>query len=180
MQGLLDEMIFSNQILPPTNHLGNFGATEKAGDMFFQEKGTLTSQVFKLPYSQSSILALQYQVSEPKGSNISFYFRSSDKIFFADTEKTELPFKSVKPSLISPRPEEIHNSKNLYIFQSEGLGKAKYIQWKAIFYPDPLGKETPVLEEVRLSYQPNPPPTAPRNLEVVSSKEGKVTLPILT
>ena len=174
--GALDEMIFSNQIFPPTNHLGNFGATWKAGDMFFQERGIFISQVFKLPYSQSSILNLQYQVLEPEGSNIFLYFRSSDRIFSTDTNETELPFKGIQPSLISPQSEEQRSPKTLSTFQSKGLGKAKYIQWKAVFRPGPLGKVTPILEEVRLNYRPNPPPQAPQNLEVVSSEEGKVTL----
>ena len=173
--GALDEMIFSNQIFPIANRLANFGAIQKSGPIFFQEKGAFTSKVFKLPFSQSNILNFQYQTLEPEGSNIFVYFRFSDKTFFADTKESELPFQKIEGSMNTPRSKK-RFSTMLRTFKSNNLGKAKYFQWKAIFYSDPLGKKTPVLEEARLIYKPNPPPMAPRNLEVVSVRDGRVTL----
>ena len=184
--GALDEMIFSNRLLPspysPHNDTFSYGATQKIGSRFYQKSGSLTSKVYQIPYSNSTISQFDYVVNEPPGSDIRFYVRFADQPFLPDAPEFQNPFREIQPqesrestSFVTEIGQKNINT-SFYSFKERNLGKGKYFQWKAVFYPDPLGKHTPVLDRVRLIFQENPPPSPPQNLEVVSSERGRVTL----
>lgn len=155
--GALDEMVFYNGLLPADVPVGTYGRMQRVADRFFQYHGVITSQVKKLRYSASSLLRFEVKDKNTPATAIQYFMRFSDKPFSVSTPETELPFKPIKPGTSNP-------------------GKGRYLQWKAVLYPDSQGKETPVIEEVKVHYALNPPPKAPRMLEVAETGPGSVTL----
>ncbi len=185
--GALDEMVFSNRLIPGENDIFSYGATHKVGSRFRQKSGLLVSKVYSMPYSRSTISKFSYLAYEPPGSSIRVYLRFSDLPFSSDLPEAILPYREMRLKKIKNR-DFVDSRKNTLLrtdilgnlsfsnFRATNLGEGKYFQWKAIFYPDPLGEHTPVLEQAQVRYQENPPPSSPKNLEVVSIHNSQIVL----
>ncbi len=185
--GALDEIIFSNHLILAKNDIFSYGATQKIGSRFRQKSGSLLSKVYSMPYSRSQISSLSYTLNKPQGSSIRLYIRFSDRPFSTDLHEAHLPYKEIKikntqelksfnTQINKSVTGTFSNRLTFTRFRAENIGKGKYFQWKAIFYPDPLGEHTPILDEVRLRYYENPPPSPPKKLEVVSINNDQITL----
>ena len=185
--GALDEIVFSNRLIPAKNDIFSYGATHKIGPRFKQKSGLLVSKVYGMPHSRSMVSKFNYVAHEPPGSSIRIYLRLSDLPFSSDFPEAILPYQKIPSKKINNRnllglrkntslKTEGFNKLAFNNFQAKNLGKGKFFQWKAVFYPDPLGEHTPILEQVQVSYQENPPPSPPKNLEVVSVGNEKIVL----
>jgi len=115
-----------------------------------QKTGFAVSEVIALPRSHISRRArLRYRSLEPGGSALNFWIRTSLRPFRADASPRRLPWR------------RLHNG-------ADKLAAFSHFQWKAELRPDPDGKFTPVLKEIRLAYVPHQRPVTPRNLHVVT------------
>jgi hypothetical protein len=155
--GALDDMIFSNHLLNPEIISGRFNRVEKKGARFFQSPGVAVSNRIDLPASQSKIERLKYDVLKPQGTDVKFYYRYSDRPFFADIDEMEFPYLPLA------------SEKLVHV-------KGKYFQWKAELYADATGELTPVVNKVNLQYSVNMAPTAPGEISVLDASESEVTL----
>lgn len=97
---------------------------------------------------------VSYRASEPAGTILNFYVRSSKQPFQRDTSERELPWRRL------PRPGDSHQ-----------LPMFSYFQWRAELQADPTGEHSPVLHELALNFQPLIPPPAPGKLKVVPGLE---------
>ncbi len=169
--GAIDEFILSNQKLPIQEETGTFGILQEKSGSLVQRRGIFLSQVYAMPYSQSQIKKIHFRATIYPGTKIETYIRFSDRPFVPDLSSTILPFHN-----ILVQQKQINNTEGNYTFNKTGIGKGKYVQWQAILFPDPVGSRSPILEEVTISFLPNTPPKPPKNLRMISSKNGKITL----
>ncbi|MES0488982.1 MAG: hypothetical protein ABUK01_03260 [Leptospirales bacterium] len=161
--GALDDMIFSNALLPPRLISGKFEPVRSVGQRFRQQPGIAISKRIQLPTSASTIESLTFKSIEPEGTKIRLYYRYSD-IPFSESREGEDEQGGKNPRFI-PLPEGGYIDK---------LGK--YIQWKAELFADSAGNTTPVLQKVSLRYSDNPPPIPPNYLAVDKIGAQQVTL----
>ena len=125
-----------------------------------QPTGTAISPVISLGSNQLSRRArLRFRVQEPGGSAITFFVRYSNKKFRPHTSNALLPWRRTKAD-------------NL---RGKLLPEFQHFQWKAVFRADPLGKHTPVLKDVRVTYSTYSLPVQPRKpvsiLELTHNKQ---------
>lgn len=155
--GALDDVVFSNRILPSDIISGKYNSVEKKGPMVFQRPGVAISNRIDLPVSQSKIERFKYSAAVPEGTDIKLFFRYSDTEFSPDKDELNFPY-------IPLTSEKLSNV------------RGKYFQWKAKLYSDASGEITPVITKVDLYYSVNPAPNSPGELSVLDSKNNEVTL----
>ncbi len=113
-----------------------------------QITGRLTSKVMRLPGERPARrAALQVTGTEPAGSALNFFVRTSNRPF---TDRT--PASSVPWRLVDSRAH---------------LSDFAYWQWRAELRADPMGDRSPRLQEVRLEYTPYSVPVPPQQPGVV-------------
>ncbi|MDH5716889.1 MAG: hypothetical protein OEZ22_04530 [Spirochaetia bacterium] len=158
--GALDEVIFLNGILPVSNDIGSYGTLKNNGRLYYQKPGIVISKIVQLPYSNSEILNIDYKSAEKNGSKVNVFIRHSNNPFNENLNEMEMPFYKVNKI-----------DKNNF--------KTKYIQWKAEFYSDAQGQNSPEIHHIELNYRDNLPPNPPRDLSVLNLNENEVTLHFL-
>ncbi|MDH4200285.1 MAG: LamG domain-containing protein [Spirochaetia bacterium] len=158
--GALDDIILSNHMLSPNVSSGKFNALKKNGSRISQTPGVVVSNLIELKSSKSKIQKATFDVSEPGGTEIRFYFRTSDNLFRPEISETAMPFIELTKTALSE-------------------ARAKYFQWKAELYSDSTGTTTPVLKSMDLSYTYGKAPQPPRMLSVLESNNSEVTLEFL-
>lgn len=156
--GSIDEIIFSNKILPSDPSVGTYGKVFSKDNFYTQKKGIIIGKVHRLKYSQSKIYKIEYTSEETSSTDLDLYFRFSNKPFKENESEEILPF------------QKISTKKRIPFF-------GKYYQFKAILYSDSNGEKTPSLFSVKMHYLDNPPPAPPKFLSVynVNSKEVQLT-----
>lgn len=105
---------------------------------------------------------ISYRATEPAGTILNFYVRSSKNPFTKDTSEREVPWRRLA------RPGVNHQ-----------VPMFSYFQWRAELQADPTGAHTPVLHDLALDYQPLLPPPAPGNLQVVPGFRALQTAAVL-
>lgn len=155
--GILDEIYMVERLLPPALSAYKFGRVARQGDRFVQPKGTYLSEIVDTGTSASRLLSMKRDVELPEGSFAQFLVRASDKPMDANLSEEVLPFRPVPPN---GRLNQV----------------GRYVQWKSILSPDPLGLHSPEIKSVRVRFLKNPPPSAPIRLQVLSVGPERVTL----
>lgn len=167
--GALDELIFSNEILAYQPQAATYGALQQIGARFVQRKGLYRSKRYEMKYSSGSLSNFNMDGDFPPNTRVELSMRASDIPFDQSVSENELPFTKIFSS-------EQNNSVNA--LSSKTL-QGKYYQWQAELFSDPLGKQTPILKNMRVTVEENFPPAAPRELQVLTSGNDFVVLRFL-
>lgn len=156
--GSLDEIILSNRLLDHNNPLASYGRVMPNGNHFSQSVGIFTSMPGTMQYSNSTIKNFSVQKQQPKHTFIRVKARVSNSPFPANLSQSILPYVDVA---------KLRNK------------KGRYVQWQAELFSDPEGKETPILRGIRIDYEDNPAPRAPRNLQARLKPNGSIAIHFL-
>ena len=71
----------------------------------------------------------------------------------------------------------VNNQRDIWkMIGADGPLRGKYYQWRAHLIPSPEGTKTPEVKNIHMNYDLDVAPDVPRDLEVVSSGDGRVTL----
>lgn len=122
----------------------------------FADRGTLTTRVFDLDYSNSAIVSLDADYAEPGNSALLFYYRIGDSL--AAPTSVIGAWRPLLPG--TPFGDEL---------------RGRYLQFHLEFYPDGTGNESPTLHTMRFSYEPDLPPHPPERLRAEPA-DGSVSL----
>ncbi len=155
--GSIDEFVVSNKILPLDPSAGNFGSVYQKENSFEQKRGRILGNVHKLAYSRSLMEKIEYAGENPESSLVRVFFRSADALFPAEEPESVLPFRKVE------------SGKMINI-------KGRYFQFKVEMMSNSAGSVSPSLDYIRLRYTENPPPSAPKFLDVYKVENGKISL----
>lgn len=162
--GAIDDLILSNEILPYQQNAGTYGMVKRIGNRFEQSNGVFISKRIQMKFSSGKLADFVPQAEIPPSTQLDFFVRSSDIPFKENTPEKQFPFQKI-----------ISNKTSSSGFFATG----KYYQWKAVFFSNANGSETPLLKGVSLTEVENPPPASPQNLQVVATTEDSVTLRFL-
>lgn len=152
--GSLDEVLIYDRALNPEYNRSAVlpAAVISDGYRITQQRAMAVSKVYDAgPAAESRF---RYSASEPPGTLIAFFVRSSMNPFREDApDRGELAWKRIQNS-------------------TDKLGRFRYFQWKAVFQASPRGDASPVLESVQLAVHPALPPMRPGGLRIVPELSG--------
>jgi hypothetical protein len=116
----------------------------------------ITSPVADLGYGNSHLVAIEAEAKIPGATSIEFAYRIAD---------SWVGWKKDKPAWIPLKPGE----------KLPDSARGRFVQVRAVLYPDGTGRLTPTLSSITLRYEPDPPPPAPAKL-LAAPRDGAVEL----
>lgn len=130
---------------------------EKASlSRFARSGGRVVSKLLDLGTTNAALRSLDAVFSAPLTSAVRFFVRAGDMPYgWKDEEASWTPVEPGKPM-----PIEI---------------RGRWAQISCVLYPDGSGETSPILEELRLEYEPDVPPPPPSMVAAVA-KNGAVEL----
>lgn len=131
----------------------------------FNREGIITSPVYPFPDTGTRVLLFTWKEKIPKDTFIWMEFRMADHLFYAEDE--HLPWYRVKRNQRNIHMKKV--AKGRYL-------RGKYYQWRAHLIASPGGRCSPLLHDVALRYQVDPPPAVPLFPEIIRAGDKKVVL----
>jgi hypothetical protein len=126
--------------------------------------GILTSPVYNFASTGTCVNLFKWSELIKENTYIWMEFRISDSLF--DKKDTVLKWYRLT-----------NNQKNIYLMKDTGgYLRGKYYQWRAYLVPSPDGKNSPYLYNVELTYQLDPPPSAPQFVTAANTGDKTVRI----
>ena len=141
LNGLLDELRISRRFV-----------AEPQIETFTQNTGVVSSRVFDLGYSNSTLRRIEAEIATPGNTGISFFYRLSESI--ASPNRVTGEWRQFVPGTRFDRDV-----------------RGRYLQVLAELYPDGSGHVSPVLSTIDIYYEPDLPPHPPGWVEVSPGNE---------
>ncbi|QFP41888.1 fibronectin type III domain-containing protein [Borrelia miyamotoi] len=124
---------------------------EEVHNAFFSKsKGYIITEPIKLSKDYSQILSIEFDSVKPKDTDIVYYYRLDNKVFYGKNENGEIK-KNLMGDWIHFEPKNEFPKFNI----------SKYIQIKVEFYPSGVPLESPALYNMIITYIPEAAPFPP-------------------
>jgi hypothetical protein len=155
-RGYADNVLFSNRVLSDDEY-ADFGSIKPYGDRYDQRTGSLTTGIFDMRYSASTIESIKADIESSDENALIVTARCLNKRFDPMLADSALRFISL----------EFWRDK-----------KCRFIQFHAKFVADNQGNVSPALRRINLLYRENPPPQQPFKPRIISSSAESIMLEI--
>ncbi|UER67632.1 fibronectin type III domain-containing protein [Borrelia sp. BU AG58] len=124
---------------------------EEVGNAFFsRSKGYIITEPIKLSKDYSQIISIDFDSTKPKDTEIVYYYRLDNKVFYGANESGEIR-KNLEGDWIHFDPIVGFPDSNV----------SKYIQIKVEFYPNGNPLDSPALYSMMITYIPEVAPFPP-------------------
>ncbi|AYE36328.1 hypothetical protein DB313_02385 [Borrelia turcica IST7] len=124
---------------------------EEVSNAFFsRNKGYIITEPIKLSKDYSQILSIDFDNTKPKDTEIVYYYRLDNKVFYGTDENGEIK-KNLMGDWIHFDPKDGFPNSNV----------SKYIQLKVEFYPNGNPVDSPALYSMVIAYIPEAAPFPP-------------------
>ena len=136
----------------------------------YRESGEVRSEVLTLPSRGTRPVMFNWKSIEQSGTAVRVFYRQSDMYFTPDAEEdTTFPVESgVNDEFLEiPGWIQVKNGGPL----PTDIGGGRYFQWKADLYGT-LGLFSPLLHELHVTLELDPPPSAPILLKAIPLDGG--------
>lgn len=120
--------------------------------------GEIITYVYDLEAESPKITGITVEHEAPMGSDIRLFYRVSDRVFLEDN--TSIPWEYVPNTF---RPNESTSV------------RGRFLQVRLELHADASYEHTPKVNRVRVTYEEDIPPVAPRGL-IATASDGSVTL----